>query len=74
MKYQLNKQCEGCTLYKKNLKENKFQCRIIIDDKSNSCPCRECIIKTTCEILCDEWKRINNPGLIWFDDGKEKEY
>jgi len=74
MKYQLNKECEGCIIYKRNLKDFELQCRIIIDGKSNTCPCRECIIKTTCEVLCEEWKTINNPGLIWFKINNEKEY
>jgi hypothetical protein len=45
--------CEGCLVYELN----KIGCRSYKDN----CPCRSCLIKMMCSILCDDFrKRIRN--------------
>jgi hypothetical protein len=44
------KECEGC-------QKSKKQCAFIIYSKSKymqECPCKECLVKTTCSTYCNE--------------------
>ena len=44
--------CGGCTLY-----EGPPPCGYLfmLEDKE-ICPCSECLLKTTCEVACEEFK------------------
>ena len=55
-----NKECKGCILYEKNPKIDQMQCNIILNGRSHLCPCRNCIIKVTCQIgeECDKFTKF----------------
>jgi len=63
------KKCEGCVIFKKSFKNGKSSCRIIETGKNNLCPCRECIVKTTCDIMCDKFKNFTKES--WGDCTQE---
>ena len=62
-------ECEGCILYKD--KDLNYYC--FSQDKPDlkkECPCKDCLIKTMCSILCDE--RVLFVDKILADIHKER--
>jgi len=47
------KLCGGCILY-----EGPPPCNyLLLLESEEKCPCSECIIKTPCEVACEEFKK-----------------
>jgi hypothetical protein len=51
--------CKPCTAYSKNQKRCRFD---YIITKKRNCPCRNCLVKVTCETICDSFKKLINPN------------
>jgi len=50
-----HKECEGCNIYEKLKSYNTQHCQIINYGDAKHCPCRNCIIKTTCSKTCEKF-------------------
>lgn len=50
-----NEDCKGCTLSRYN---NETYCTYYLMDKTAECPCLTCLVKVTCDRLCDKRRLI----------------
>jgi len=54
--------CKGCTTFDKVQKKCPYD--NIITNK-RKCPCRNCLIKITCETMCDKFEKLLFPDSQW---------
>jgi hypothetical protein len=58
----MENKCNSCLTFIK--KDDRCNFDNIIKNK-RSCPCRDCIIKVTCEHMCDKFKNLVAPDNQW---------
>jgi hypothetical protein len=52
-------ECNGCYI--------EGHCSFIRLKKQVDCPCKECLVKITCEYnICDKFRQLSNPGYKKF--------
>jgi hypothetical protein len=52
------KRCAGCAVLPR-------RCNYVRVYIASKCPCFECLVKTTCNHTCDEWKEIIKKEVLW---------
>ena len=52
-----NEMCRGCVYYKPINERMTCKIKPIKDDKI--CPCVNCIVKTMCKMMCDDYRNFD---------------
>ena len=50
--------CKGYVIFNRSIFSD-CKCKIITASKNTLCPCRNCIVKTTCDATCNKFKEFS---------------
>jgi len=42
--------CKGC--------RSSYYCDLVMDEKTDGCPCKICLVKTQCQEQCEQFKDV----------------